>query len=124
MDWGETDTIWFMMVFEGTFLVDIIVNFLLTYEVEGSGHHMERDLAKIASNYFWGTFKNDLFPLLPLQFIDLNKGRGALFLLIKLLRLWKGFKIFNIPILMRKIKQIYKERIMRKIEDDKELAED
>ena len=103
-DLGDSNLIWWMLIFEGTFLFDIIVNFLLTFEVEGSGHNVERDLSKIASNYFWGNFKNDLLPLLPLQLIELGKGRGALFFLVKLLRLWKGFKIFNVPILMRKIK--------------------
>ena len=54
----------------------------------------------------------------------MNKGRGALFYLIKLIRLYKGFKIFDIPRLMKIIKIGYKERSQKMIETDKQMAED
>lgn len=81
-----------MVVFEVIFLIDILVNFMLSYEHEtANGRLIETRVDKIATNYFKSNFIRDLIPVLPLQLTNLANNRECLFFLIKLMRLMKGF---------------------------------
>jgi len=50
----------------------------------------------------------DVIPIIPLQLISLPKNRASLFYLIKLIRLYKGYILFNVPKLLKVIKNINK----------------
>lgn len=102
-------TVLFMYFFEGVFVVDIAVNFLLSYEYMGQyGKVVERNLGEIASHYIKTTFIKDLIPIIPFQLISLPKERGTLFYLIKLMRLAKGFRLLDVFTIMKQVKEIYK----------------
>ena len=55
--------------------------------------------------------------------MDLNSNE-RFFYLLKIMRLYTGYKIFNIPAMMEKIQLINRNRLEKIIETDKELAED
>lgn len=56
--------------------------------------------------------------------MELPNKRNQLFYLIKLMRLSKGFAILDVPNLMVKIKNIYKEKSIKMIAKDPIKAED
>jgi len=98
-----------MYFFEGVFFLDIVVNFMLSYEYTSEyGKGLERNIGNIASHYFYGNFIKDLIPIVPFQLIPLPKNRATLFYLIKMFRLIKGFKLLDERYVMNKIKTIYK----------------
>jgi len=66
---------------------------------------------------------NDFVPIIPLQLLNLN-GYERLFFIIKIVRLYSGFKLFNVPMIMNKIKVINNRKMMKIIETDKMKAED
>jgi hypothetical protein len=65
-----------------------------------------------------GSFKIDLVCLLPLGIIPLYRHREFLFLIIKMLRLVKGFELLNVQALMDKIKKIQHERTQRIVDSN------
>lgn len=68
----------------------------MEYRVEGEKTPI-RDPAKISMNYInEGTFFLDFFVLLPFELIKLKRKRGDLFYLIKMLRIYKGFELFDV----------------------------
>ena len=89
-------------VYEGIFLISICLRFLYEYKRDDS-EQMERDLAKIANRYLRGNFIYDFIPIIPLALLNLG-GHERLFYLIKIIRLYSGFKIFSVPAIMQKIK--------------------
>ena len=70
-----------------------------------------------------GQFLFDLIPILPLEFIPLG-GQERRFMLIKLVRLYTGLKIFYVPDIMDKIKVIFSDRLEWVIQHDSMAAED
>lgn len=118
-------TNFFMYFFEGVFVVDIAVNFMLSYEYMGQyGKEIQRNLFEISNHYVKTTFIKDLIPIIPFQLIPLPKERGALFYLIKLLRLAKGFRLLDVFTIMKQIKEIYKNYSIRRIKNDPRIALD
>ena len=65
----------------------------------------------------------DLIPIIPLEFLSLNGGERR-FMLIKLIRLYTGLRIFYVPDIMEKIKKIFSDRLDKLIKDDPIAAED
>jgi len=98
-----------MLIFEAVFVVDMLTHFLLSYRKEGSSTSTppERDIMKCSLHYYKNGFLLDLIPLIPFQVIEMHRGRHNLFYLVKLMRLYKGFKIFNVPKIMELIKNLY-----------------
>jgi aromatic ring-opening dioxygenase LigB subunit len=68
------------------------------------------DPFKIGNNYLYSSFPLDLISLIPLQFIKLKRSRQLLFFMLKMVRLIKGFKLFNVPLMMVKVKKLYNMR--------------
>jgi hypothetical protein len=97
-----------VVIFELLFALDIIVKFMLTFE-DPETHIKVIDLGVISKNYFFDRFIWDFIPLLPLQIFPMYRNRNTLFYLIKLIRLYKGFKILDIPKLMGIIKKIHRD---------------
>lgn len=121
---AEPDSI-LTIFFEIVFLVDICVNFILSYEHEtAAGRTIETRVDKISTNYLKTEFLYDLIPSIPLQFFKFYNNRECLFYLIKLMRLFKGFDILDVFEMMKKIKAVYKAKSIEKIRNDSFFAND
>ena len=84
-----------MLVFEAFFVVQFLLQFIREYKEDG--FPPERDIAKIAIHYMTkGSFAVDLVCLLPLGILKMKRNREFLFFIIKMLRLVKGFELFNV----------------------------
>lgn len=92
-----------MSIFESLFLIHLCLQFLVEYRIEGL-HHPVRDIPKISANYLENGFLLEVIPLLPFQVIKLKQNRSQLFYMIKLIRLMRCLKIFNINLVMKKVK--------------------
>jgi len=76
----------------------------------------------IAVNYVKTAFIFDLIPLAPFWLMKLPRKRERLFLLLKMIRLVKGFSLFDIPKMMEFIKNAFKKNLEYIVENDEELA--
>ena len=84
------------LFFETFFAISMVLEFLTDFEPV-PGQKAIRDLVIIANRYIKGEFIYDLIALVPFNFfIDIDDGYERLFYLFKLLRLQKGFKLFNV----------------------------
>lgn len=64
---GFTLVVFVMYSFEAVFMLDIFVNFILSYEyMSPLGKQVERNIMKISSHYLWTTFYKDFIPIIPL----------------------------------------------------------
>lgn len=108
--------------FELIFAIHMLVNFILDFK-DSSGN-IERRLSKISARYLKTSAHIDIIPLIPFQVISLYRNRHCLFYLIKTMRLYSGFKLFDIPKVMEKIKNIYKERAVKFIKQNPSKAND
>jgi hypothetical protein len=81
----------------------MITQFLLEYRNEGDKATI-RDPVLIAMNYLRNDFAFDFLTLIPFFFMTLKRHREDLFLLIKMLRIIKGFYLFDVPRIMAYIK--------------------
>ena len=97
------------IIFESLFLVHMLSTFLLEYKVQGEKIPI-RDPFKIWNNYLNTTFPLDLLCLLPLQFITMKRNRQLLFFMIKMLRINKGFSLFDVHDMMVFVKKQYHEK--------------
>lgn len=95
---------------ECVFLVHMITQALLEYKVQG-GKLPVRDPGKTATRYLQTDFIYDLIPLIPFQFQSMYRNRQYLFYVVKMMRLWKGFDLFNVPKMMDKIKNHYQKSL-------------
>ena len=81
------------IIYELIFLASFLFNFLVDFTPKGEDKPV-RDIKKIAWNYLTSNFALDFIPLVPLQFIDLPGGKERLFIIIKLIRIFNGLKVF------------------------------
>lgn len=109
--------------YEIIFLVAFLLNFLVEYTPKGEEKPV-RDIKSIAWNYLKGNFALDFIPLIPLQFIDLPGGKERLFIIIKLIRIFNGLKVFQVRSIMSYIDKYFQAKLDNIIENDPELAED
>jgi hypothetical protein len=65
----------------------------------------------------------EFIPLLPLQLIKLDQDREQLFYIIKLIRLTRILRLFNINIVMSKVKKYFKQTYERNVDHDPRLAD-
>jgi hypothetical protein len=66
----------------------------------------------------------DFIPLIPFYSIDLKRNRHTMFYIIKMIRLIKGFTIFDVPTMMEKVKYYFNEKLSKIIDENPELAND
>ena len=92
------------------FLIDLIIQFMLSYQDIGKDHPV-KDLNKIARRYLKTEFAWDMVPLLPFHLIPLSDDKNTLFYLLKVIRLYKGFKILDVSMLISSIKARYKQKL-------------
>ena len=99
------------MIFESIFLTQLILKFFVDYTEEESPDKPIRDLGKIALNYIKTEFLLDFITLIPANFLQLYRSRNALFLIIKMLRIYKGFALLDIPRIMAMVKKGYHQKM-------------
>jgi hypothetical protein len=94
---GNMTAIWTTLFFEGVFVVSILKNFITEYTPDGEIVPV-KDIMKISERYFWNEFMGDLIPTIPMTFIlDMSASKyGRIFYLVKIIRLAKGLKIYNV----------------------------
>lgn len=117
------DRIVYELIIECTFGLHMILQFFIEYKPLGEKFPI-RNLTLISNNYLRGRFPLDLITILPLQFLELKRNRQHIFYLIKMLRIIRGFHLFDITNIMVFIKDYYKSRIMKMIENDPALGND
>jgi len=105
------------------FAVSIVMRFFVDYYEEGKQFPV-RDLTSIAKNYLKTDFIFDFIPLIPLQELALPRGYARFFYIIKIFRLFNGFKLLNVEHIMEYIKKFYKSKVDRMIQSDVEIGED
>ena len=52
-------------------------------------------------NYLNTSFVLDFVPLLPLNFIPMYRKRQYLWYILKMIRIYKGFEVFDVPEIMK-----------------------
>jgi hypothetical protein len=109
--------------FESMFAISIVMRFFVDYYEEGKQFPV-RDLTSIAKNYLKTDFIFDFIPLIPLQELALPRGYARFFYIIKVFRLFNGFKLLNVEHIMEYIKKFYKSKVDRMIQSDVEIGED
>ena len=82
---------------------------MLEYKVDGEPQPIN-DPFKIWKNYLNNSFPLDIICLLPLQFVKMKRNRQLLFFLIKMLRIIKGFELFDVHNMMKYVKIEYHKR--------------
>jgi hypothetical protein len=93
------------------FALNILVRFITEFTPEGSPTPT-RELSKIAVRYLKTTFPMEFITIIPFQLLNLG-GYERLFYLIKILRVFIGFKIFNVTKIMHNLKRVLDERIKK-----------
>jgi len=83
---------------------------------------MIKDYKMIATNYYNNGLIYDILAIIPLHRLSLPRGRGKILYLVKTVRIWRGFKLFNIPNIMKAIKGYFEEELQKKILVDKKWA--
>jgi hypothetical protein len=67
------------------------MTFIVDFKDQMRNHeHVIRDHERIAHRYFHGSMMVDLFTLIPVQWLRLDRNRERYFYLIKLIRLKQG----------------------------------
>jgi len=75
-------------------------------------------------NYINGVFVWDFIPILPLYVVELNRNRQYLFNIIKMIRIQRGFDLFDVRRINTFVKGRFEKQIQNIIENDPALAED
>ena len=75
-------------------------------------------------NYINGVFVWDFIPILPLYVVELDRNRQYLFNIIKMIRIQRGFDLFDVRRINTFVKGRFEKQIQNIIENDPALAED
>lgn len=114
-----------LIYFEIVFTLTIMKNFTTDFIPEGYNFPC-RSHSEIAHKYLHSTLIFDLVAWCPLVFFLDNSKEYFYRLLytVKIVRLIKGFSIFDIPDYMNRIRYFLKQRLIAKMQKDPEIAED
>lgn len=112
------------VTFESIFIISIIKKFITEYTADGE-IMPERDIMKIYDRYLKTEFLRDFIPIFPITFIlDMSyKKYGRIFYLIKIIRLTKGLKFFNVQQTMDYFKRKHEVKVLAQIDKDPALEE-
>ena len=106
------------MFFDVFFWLSILKSFLTDYVPDGD-HNRVRDHTKIAKRYVnYGSFKMELFCVIPYSTIFYWVKEKKLFHLIKIMRVIPGLSFFNVAYLMHIVKRLIKSNMEHKIKND------
>lgn len=108
--------------FEGIFLVSLLLNFITDYKEDGNPNPV-RDLNKISMRYLKGQFIYDIIPLIPLPHLPFGNSMKH-FYLIKIMRMVTGIRVFDVSVIMSRIKLLMQKKLEYVIANDPIAAED
>lgn len=118
---GDSLHYW-MIVFESTFLLDMVFKFLKSFTKDGETVPTT-DLAKIARRYLRGQFAFDFIPLIPIASVFEFHGDNHLYI-IKCIRVINCFALFDIRLIMADVRKIFTRRLDKIIANDPLAATD
>lgn len=110
-------------VIEVFFLIHLLLQFFIEFRPSAEKAPV-RDIPKISVHYLQNGFAMDFIPIIPFYAVSLKRKRQDLFYIIKMIRLIKGFNIFDVQNMMTKVKAFYHRKMMKIIENDIDLAND
>jgi len=111
------------IIFEAIFAISMAINFMREYIPDGETVPV-RDHAKIAKHYFKNGFWTDFIPLLPIPWALSFLHYSKVLYIIKIIRIDRGFRIFDVTKVLNAIKNFLKNRIERKIKENPNIGED
>jgi hypothetical protein len=85
---------------------------------------VERDLLKIASHYYAGSFWWDLVPLLPFHLLKMNRNRNHLFFILKVFRIRRSITALDPEKLLIIIKSRHLKTMNKRCKEDPLYAND
>lgn len=112
-----------IITFEIIFFISFCLNFITDYKEEGVSQPV-KDAGLISLKYLNTRFIWDFIPLIPLPIFDFGYKDFHHFYLLKIIRLGTGLKLFDVPMIMAKIKMIMKARLEQIVENDPVLRDD
>jgi hypothetical protein len=83
-----------------------------------------KELALTVERYVFGEFLSDLIPLIPFPLILPLEGVEQHFYFIKVMRLFKVLKHFNIQAIMQHILKVHKKNVMSMIKADERVGDE
>ena len=89
----------FQLFLEIVFLLHMILQFFVEVRVQGKSESV-RNPIEISQIYLKTNFPIDLLTMIPLQIFNLKRKRQYMFYAIKLLRIKKGFRLFDVSKMM------------------------
>ena len=121
----STSEFWLEGAFELIFFISIVKNFLTDFKVPGETYS-EKRITVIANRYLKGTFMVDFLPMLPfgLMIPHHEMPDGKLFYLLKIIRLKRGLKVFDVNAWIRALKRRKEAGLKRLLDQHPELGED
>lgn len=81
-------------------------------------------MGKIAQNYLKNGFYTELLLVIPLPWILLHLKYSQLLYFIKCYRIFRGFTIFDVGMVLDSIKGVAKERIEKRIQEDPKIGDE
>lgn len=111
--------------FEFIFVFSMFKKFLTDFKPDGSQTPVT-DLRKIANRYFHDGFVLDLLMVLPFAYMfgGASKRNSKLAYFIKVYRLVKGLRIFNVSKMIQGIQEGNMKRMKETIRNDPKIGED
>ena len=122
MEYGEPKFTW-MIFYECFFLISTCLKFLRSYIPDGQTVPV-KSLSLTVERYVMGEFLSDLIPLIPFPLILPLKGKEQHFYYIKVMRLLKVLKRFDIQAIMQHIIKIHKKNVESMIKADERVGEE
>ena len=94
---GEKWPLWITITYESIFVISLLKNFITAYTPDGEIQPV-KCFWKISDRYLHNEFLIDFIPTFPMTFIlDMSVEKyGRIFYLVKIIRLAKGLKIYNV----------------------------
>ena len=112
--------------FEITQLLDVFITFFVEYHYPMQ-QRIERRFLQLCKLYLHGQFLVDVIAIIPFYaifegLIDYQYNR--LFLLIKIVRITRGFELMSTKVFMTQVKSHFSKKIMSLIQNNEEHAND
>ena len=94
-----------IVAFEIIFFISFCLNFITDYKEEGATLPV-KDIGLISLRYMQTRFIWDFLPLIPFTIFDFGYESFHHFYLVKIIRIGTGLKLFDVQMIMAKIKMI------------------
>lgn len=94
------------IIFESLFAADVLLTFFVEISPIVNTDPPIRNFTKIAERYFQGTLLYDILTLVPFHKIPIKHEMNYVLYMIKCFRYLKGRNIYNVPIMIKSLKEL------------------